>query len=114
MDFHTSSLDAYEARINRIEPLDLPALREYVQEHPGCDWEDACDWYEQITGRSVPEEQWGTIEEIWEEESQNWEPTDDEIMGAFGTPGMTDCEDFRKGSHSGPFCAYNKRVNHPT
>ena len=34
----------------------------------------------------IPEEQWGTIEEIWEEESQNWEPTDDEIMGAFGTP----------------------------
>ena len=85
-DFHTSSLDSYESRINRIEPLDLPALREYVQEHPGCSWDDVCDWYEQITGRSVPEEQWGTIEEVWQEESQNWEPTDDEMMGAFGTP----------------------------
>ena len=85
-DFHTSSLDAYEARENRIEPLDLPALREYIQEHAGCDWEDACDWHEQITGRSVPEEQWGTIEEVWQEESQNWEPTDDEMLGSFGTP----------------------------
>ena len=86
MDFHTSSLDSYEARINRIEPLDLPGLREYIQEHPGCDWEDACDWYEQITGRTVPEEQYGEIEAVWQEESQNWEPTDDEMMGAFGTP----------------------------
>ena len=85
-DFHTSSLDSYEAELNRIEPLDLPALREYVQEHPGCDWEDACDWHEQITGRTVPEEQYGEIEQVWEEESQNWEPTDDQMMGAFGTP----------------------------
>ena len=85
-DFHTSSLDSYESRINRIEPLDLPGLREYIQEHAGCSWEDACDWHEQITGRTVPEEQWGTIEEVWQEESQNWEPTDDEMMGAFGTP----------------------------
>ena len=85
-DFHTSSLDSYESRINRIEPLDLPALREYVQEHAGCSWDDACDWYEQITGRSVPEEQYGEIEQVWEEESQNWEPTDDEMMGSFGTP----------------------------
>ena len=43
MDAFNTSLDAYEAELNRIEPLDLPALREYVQEHPGCDWEDACD-----------------------------------------------------------------------
>ena len=85
-DFHTSSLDSYEAELNRIEPLDLPALREYVQEHPGCDWEDACDWHEQITGRTVPEEQYGEIEQVWEEESQNWEPTDDQMMGSFGTP----------------------------
>ena len=75
-----------EAELNRIEPLDLPALREYIQEHPGCDWEDACDWYEQITGRTVPEEQYGEIEAVWQEESQEWEPTDDEMMGAFGTP----------------------------
>ena len=85
-DFHNTSLDAFEARENRIEPLDLPGLREFIQENPGCDWEDACDWHEQITGRSVPEEQWGTIEEVWHEESQNWEPTDDDMMGAFGTP----------------------------
>ena len=79
-DFHTSSLDSYEARENRIEPLDLPGLREYIQEHPGCDWEDACDWHEQITGRTVPEEQYGEIEAVWQEESQEWEPTDDEMM----------------------------------
>ena len=85
-DAFNSALDAFEAELNRIEPLDLPALREYVQEHPGCDWEDACDWHEQITGRTVPEEQWSTIEEIWQEESQTWEPSDDEMMGAFGTP----------------------------
>ena len=85
-DAFNTSLDAYEAELNRIEPLDLPGLREYIQEHPGCDWEDACDWHEQITGRSVPEEQYGEIEAVWEEESQNWEPTDDEMLGAFGTP----------------------------
>ena len=85
-DAFNTSLDAYEAEFNRIEPLDLPGLREYIQEHAGCTWEDACDWHEQITGRTVPEEQWGTIEEVWQEESQNWEPTDDEMMGAFGTP----------------------------
>ena len=55
-------------------------------EHPGCSWDDACDWYEQITGRTVPEEQYGEIEQVWEEESQNWEPTDDQMMGSFGTP----------------------------
>ena len=85
-DFHTSSLDSYEARENRIEPLDLPAIREYIQEHAGCDWDDACEWYEQITGRSVPEEQYGEIEAVWEEESQTWEPTDAEMLGSFGTP----------------------------
>ena len=86
MDAFNTSLDAYEAELNRIEPLDLPALREYVQEHPGCDCDDACYWYEQITGRSVSKEQYEEIEAVWEEESQNWEPTDDEMMGAFGTP----------------------------
>ena len=85
-DFHNTSLDAYEREIDRYAYLDLSAVREYVQEHPGCDWEDACDWHEQITGRTVPEEQYGEIEAVWEEESQNWEPTDDEMMGAFGTP----------------------------
>ena len=84
-DAFNTALDAYEAELNRIEPLDLPALREYIQEHAGCTWEDACDWHEQITGRIVPEEQYGEIEAVWEEESQNWEPTDDEMMGAFGT-----------------------------
>ena len=52
MDAFNTSLDAYEAELNRIEPLDLPGLREYIQENPGCDWEDACDWHEQITGRT--------------------------------------------------------------
>ena len=82
-DFHNTSLDAYEARVNR--DLDLPAIREFVQEHAGCDWDDALDWYEQITGRSVPEEQWGDIERVWEEESQTWGPSDDDMMSAFGT-----------------------------
>ena len=68
-DAFNSALDAFEAELNRIEPLDLPALREYVQEHPGCSWEDACDWHEQITGRTVPEEQYGEIEAVWQEES---------------------------------------------
>ena len=86
MDAFNTSLDAFEAELNRIEPLDLPGLREYVQEHPGCSWEDACDWHEQITGRTVPEEQYGEIEQVWQEESQEWEPTDDEMMGSFGTP----------------------------
>ena len=49
MDAFNTSLDAFEAELNRIEPLDLPALREYIQEHAGCSWEDACDWHEQIT-----------------------------------------------------------------
>ena len=84
-DFHNTSLDAYEARVNRIEDLDLPAIREYVQEHAGCSLDDSIDWYEQISGRSVPEEQWGAIEEVWEEESQTWEPTDDEMKASFGT-----------------------------
>ena len=65
--------------------LDLPAIREFIQEHPGCDWENACDWFEQISGQTVPESHWGTIEQVWQEESQNWEPTDDEMMGSFGT-----------------------------
>jgi len=86
MDAFNTSLDAYEAELNRIEPLDLPALREYIQEHPGYDWEKACDWYEQITGRIVPKEQHDEIKAVWEEESQNWEPTDDEMLGSFGTP----------------------------
>ena len=85
-DAFNTALDAFEAELNRIEPLDLPALREYVQEHAGCSWDDACDWYEQVTGRTVPEEQYGEIEAVWEEESQNWEPTDDQMMGSFGTP----------------------------
>ena len=78
MDFHNTSLDAYEREQDQY--LDLPAVREFVQEHAGCDWEDALDWLEQVSGRSVPEEQWITIERVWEEESQNWEPTDDEMM----------------------------------
>ena len=65
--------------------LDLPGIREFIQEHPGCDWEDALDWFEQVSGQTVPESQWGTIEEVWQEESQNWEPTDDEMLSAFGT-----------------------------
>ena len=65
--------------------LDLPAIREFIQEHAHCDWEDALDWFEQISGQTVPEAQWGTIEDVWQEESQNWEPTDDEMMGSFGT-----------------------------
>ena len=86
-DAFNTSLDAYEAELNRIEPLDLPAIREYIQEHPGCSWDGACDWYEQITGRPVdPEEQYKEIEAVWKEESKNWEPTDNEMMGAFGTP----------------------------
>ena len=84
-DFHNTSLDAYEARVNRIEDLDLPAIREYIQEHAGCSWDDAIDWYEQITGRSVPEEQWKEFEEVWEEESADWEPSDDDVMASFGT-----------------------------
>ena len=79
-DFHNTSLDSYEARVNRLEDLDFPAIREFIQEHPGCDWEDALDWYEQVIGRSVPQEQWSTFEEVWDDESQNWEPTDDEMM----------------------------------
>ena len=63
----------------------IAAIREYVQEHHGCDWENACDWFEQVFGLIVPESQWGIIEEVWQEESQNWEPTDDEMMGSFGT-----------------------------
>jgi len=84
-DFHTSSLDAYEREQDRYAILDLPALREYVQEHPGCSWDDALEWFEQVSGRPVAEDQWSAIEEVWEEESQNWEPTDDEMMASFGT-----------------------------
>lgn len=65
--------------------IDVPALREWIQENAGCDWEDACDWVEQVQGITIPDHQWGTIEEIWDEESKNWEPTDDEMMSAFGT-----------------------------
>jgi len=65
--------------------IDLPGIREFVQEHPGCDWEDVCDWVEQVSGQTVPEEQYGEIEAVWEEESQNWEPTDSEMMASFGT-----------------------------
>ena len=53
--------------------IDVPALREFIQENPGCDWEDACDWVEQVQGITVPDHQWGTIEEVWDEESKNWE-----------------------------------------
>ena len=67
-------------------PWTSPVSVNNIQEHPGCDWEDACDWHEQITGRTVPEEQYGEIEAVWQEESAEWEPTDDEMMGAFGTP----------------------------
>ena len=65
--------------------LDIPALREFIQENPGCDWEDACDWFEQVSGQTVPESQWSAIEEVWNDESKNWEPTDDEMLGSFGT-----------------------------
>ena len=84
-DFHNTSLDAYEARVNRIEDLDLPAIREFIQKHAGCSLDDAIDWYEQITGRSVPEEQWKQFEEILNEESADWEPSDDDMMSAYGT-----------------------------
>jgi hypothetical protein len=47
--------------------------------------DDAIDWYEQISGRSVPEEQWKQIEEVLDEEAADWEPTDDEMMSAYGT-----------------------------
>ncbi len=84
-DFHNTSLDAYEARVNRIEDLDLPAIREFIQEHAGCSLDDAIDWYEQISGRSVPEEQWKQIEEVLDEEAADWEPSDDDMMSAYGT-----------------------------
>ena len=83
MDFHNTSLNQHEQREDQY--LDLPAVREFVQEHAGCDWEDALDWLEQVSGRSVPEEQWGEVEKVWEEESQTWGPSDDDMMSAFGT-----------------------------
>tara|TARA_R100001460_G_scaffold92581_1_gene134471 strand:- start:192 stop:467 length:276 start_codon:yes stop_codon:yes gene_type:complete len=86
MDYHNTSLDAHERELDRYAYLDLPAIREYVQEHPGCCWEDALDWFEQVAGRPVSQDQWSSVEEVWEEESSNWEPTDDEMMASFGTP----------------------------
>jgi len=65
--------------------LDLPALREFIQEHAGCDWDDALDWIEQVQGITVPEALWGTIEEVWREEADLWEPSDAEMLGSFGT-----------------------------
>ena len=84
-DFHNTSLDAYEARVNRIEDLDLPAIREFIQEHAPCTLDDAIDWYEQISGRIVPEEQWSAIEEVLDEEAADWDPSDDEMKASFGT-----------------------------
>ena len=66
--------------------LDLPGIREFVQEHPGCDWENACDWFEQVSGVIVPRHQWSIIEEAHREASELWEPTDDDMMASFGTP----------------------------
>ena len=70
---------------NTTITLDLPGIREFVQEHPGCDWEDAMEWFEQVSGQTVPESQWEIIEQVWDEESKLWEPTDDEMLSAFGT-----------------------------
>ena len=84
-DFHNTSLDAYEHDQDRYAILDLPAIREYIQKNAGCSWDDALEWFEQVSGRPVAEDQWGAIEEVWEEEAADWEPTDDEIMSSFGT-----------------------------
>ena len=56
---------------NTTITLDLAGIREYVQEHYGCDWEDAMDWFEQVSGQTVPESQWEIIEQVWDEESKN-------------------------------------------
>ena len=82
-DFHNTSLNQHEQREDQY--LDLPAIREYIQEHAGCSLDDAIDWYEQISGRSVPEEQWKQIEEVLDEESADWDPSDDDMLSAFGT-----------------------------
>ena len=66
--------------------IDFTGVREFIQEHPGCSWEDACDWYEQTHDLiAVPSHQWVMFEEVWEEESKSWEPNDDEMMASFGT-----------------------------
>ena len=84
-DFHNISLDAYEREQDRYAILDLPAIREYIQEHAGCSVDDALEWFEQVSGRPVAEDQWSAIEEVWEEESADWDPSDDEMKSAFGT-----------------------------
>ena len=84
-DFHNTSLDAYEREQDRYAILDLPAIREYIQKHAGCSVDDALEWFEQVSGRPVAEDQWGTIEEVWEEESSDWDPSDDDMMASFGT-----------------------------
>ena len=57
--------------------------REFIQEHPVMDWDDVADWVEQTHGIQVTPAMEERIQAIQEEE---YEPTDDEMMGSFGTP----------------------------
>jgi len=47
------------------------------------DWDDVADWVEQTQGIQVTPAMEERIQAIQEEE---YEPTDDEMMGSFGTP----------------------------
>ena len=57
--------------------------REFIQEHPPMEWDDVADWVEQTQGIQVTP---AMEERIQEMQAEEYEPTDDEMMGSFGTP----------------------------
>ena len=98
MDAFNTSLDAYEADLNRIEPLDLPRFVSMSKNMPDAHGTTP------VTGMSRspvarPEEQYGEIEAVWEEESQNWEPTTMRCWDRSAHPGMMESEKILRDAH---------------